>query len=385
MTVGGNVLTPSSSSVPVIQLSSRLIVGLRLHGTIAALHPRIPGQIKCRPFLRYFAETLRRLRCDVTLFIPPTLASASVPINTNTNSSNTSSSFSGFNTSNNNNNNNNGMWQITQLSHHEFPCLYRIVEDPTSGLRGGNGGVRGRQHNAAARVNFQDYLCRIAADMQTSSSRILFVDSEINYRFSPVQTLVVENFQPHQTREKENRSTRHSRRTSNNNDNSIPTMAENTVRMSQRHSAILEAEYAWTQGDRNKKRFQQDRCCTPFASEMSLNINEEMHNNNNNNNNRDLTEDVRAAALAIQREDYTLVALAGMLVELAAADVSVADYLRVEPLVEKLTVPFHGDVNYLPVENCEDMEQWDWESVEVREDPLVPDVEEREEHRDMFK
>ncbi|ESL10966.1 hypothetical protein TRSC58_01293 [Trypanosoma rangeli SC58] len=82
-----------------------------------------------------------------------------------------------------------------------------------------------------------------------------------------------------------------------------------------------------------------------------------------------------------------------MLVELAAADVAVADYLRVEPLVEKLTVPFHGEVHYLPMENCDDMELWDWATVEVREAKakakeeaaVVPDVEERAEHKGLFK
>ncbi|ORC86003.1 uncharacterized protein TM35_000311890 [Trypanosoma theileri] len=381
MTVGGNVLTPSSSNVPTIQLSSRLIVGLRLHGTIAALHPRIPGQIKCRPFLRYFAETLRRLHCDVTLFIPPTLASAAIPTNITNNTT----------TTNNSNSNTTSGWQITQLNHHEFPCLYRIVEDPTSGIRNGNAGSRGRQQNSAARVNFQDYLSRIAADMQTSSNRILFIDSEINYRFSPVQTLVLETFQPYQIREKLSRDSRHQRNTMA---GDITTLAEDQMRVSQRHSDILEAEYAWTQGDRhnnnNNKRGRRgsltENPCTPFSSEMCPSLYKEGHHySNSNSSGGDPSSDVRAAALAIKREDYTLVALAGMLVELAAADVAVADYLRVEPLVEKLSVPFHGDVNYLPVENCEDMEQWDWETVEVREAPLVPDVEEREEHRNMFK
>ncbi|ESS67536.1 hypothetical protein TcG_05860 [Trypanosoma cruzi] len=335
MTAGGGVLTPSSAGAQIIHLASRLVVGVRLHGTIAAFHPRTRGQLKCRPFLRYFAETLHRLRCDVTLF---------VPVNSRT-----------------------GPQRVAELSTHEFPCEYRVVHDPTSGAADDCGRGQRRGGGGASRGNFQDLLSRMAAEQQTSPSRILFIESEINYRFSPVQTLVVEAFQPHRIRQR--------RRSMGE-----AAEAEERRQAGEHHAALLESEYSWTQGGR-ASRLRHAQPSAPFSAELHGDPQEEAKK-----------DDVRSAALAINREDYTLVALAGMLVELAAADVAVADYLRVEPLVEKLTVPFHGEVNYLPMENCDDMELWDWDAVEVREarrkeeaETAVPEVEEREEHRDLFK
>ncbi|KEG08294.1 hypothetical protein DQ04_07511010 [Trypanosoma grayi] len=355
MAVGGGtssssgVLAPSMAGGQIIQLCSRLVVGVRLHGTLVAAHPRNPGHLKCRPFLCYFAETLRRLRCDVTLFTP-------IASRTGT----------------------------QQLSAHEFPCPYRAVCDPTSGVSGGGGsGPGGRRRSEASRSNFQDYMYDIAADLQTSPRRILFIDSEINYRFSPVQTLVVEAFQPQRVRQQER--PRLSR---------ADEVAAEEARRARQHAAVLEGEYAWTQGQRGQTQQQQHERhhCTPFSSELCGDLPQSSSvSNKSRSSDNDSAGAVRAAALAINREDFTLVALAGMLVELAAAEVAVADYLRVEPLVEKLTVPFHGAVNYLPAENCDDMEQWDWDAVEVREAKraeaaaAVPEVEEREEHHNLFK
>ncbi|RNF09357.1 hypothetical protein TraAM80_02231 [Trypanosoma rangeli] len=114
MAVGGGVLAPSTAGTQIIHLVSRLVVGVRLHGTIAALNLRGCGQLKCRPFLCYFAETLRRLRCDVMLFLP---VAASM-----------------------------GTRELEQLNDTEFPCSYRMVNDPTSGTVAGAEAVgrRGR-------------------------------------------------------------------------------------------------------------------------------------------------------------------------------------------------------------------------------------------------
>ncbi|KAG8340336.1 hypothetical protein ERJ75_001660700 [Trypanosoma vivax] len=324
----GRVLAPTSSGLQVIQLHSRLVVGIRLHGTIAATHPRVPNQLKCRPFLHYLGRTLQRLQCDVTVFAPVAACSSTGP-----------------------------------LSQREFPCEYRVVHDPTAGpVHAGvnnNSLTRGRSRGAAAQCNFQDYLSRIATELHTAPKRILFVDAEINYRFSPVQTVVLEAFEPQ----------RACRRRQPQGDVAV---AMEEAREVQRHTERIEAEFASTQGVPGRCRGLHWNRCAPFSSEQS------------NFAGREMSNEVREAALAARREDYTLVALAGMLVELAAADVAVADFLRVEPLVEKIRVPFHGEVNYLPIENCDDMEQWDWNAVEVRE-MEVPEVEERDEHRDMFK
>nr|CCC95809.1 unnamed protein product [Trypanosoma congolense IL3000] len=328
-------LTPLSTGLQVIHLHSKLVVGIRMHGSIAAPHPRIPSQLKYRPFLHYFGETLRRLRCDVTLFSPIAEFEHGRQL----------------------------------LSPKEFPCEYRVLHDPTAGASCSQNGVCGRkQQERASRGNFQDYLSEVAAELNTSPQRIIFIDAEINYRFSPVQTIVLEAFEPRRMRQRQPSS-------QNELCGDIATARE-VSRRSRQHTAMLDAEFEWAQG---QKRHHCHRNL-PFSPEVCPEIPRPVSDG-----------EVREAALAIRREDYTLVALAGLLVELAAADVSVADFLRVEPIVEKLRVPFHGSVNYLPIENCDDMEQWNWDAVEVREAEAmeeaaaVPEVEEREEHRGMFK
>ncbi|SCU68512.1 uncharacterized protein TEOVI_000911300 [Trypanosoma equiperdum] len=331
---GGNALTPLTTGLQTIKLRSRLVIGIRLYGSLVAPHPRVSTQIKCRPFLQYFGETLRRLRCDVTLFAPfPNCDSDGKLLNVK-----------------------------------EFPCEYRMVHDPTSGSAGNrNNMYRGRKPSAAARSNFQDYLNEVASELNAPPKRILFIDAEINYRFSPVQTLVLEAFEPRRPRfcHPHQRSEAPS---------DITVAAEGS-RRAQRQAAMLEAEFEWTQ-----RQQLQSRRCAPFSPDLYQEKSTPVSDS-----------EVREAALAVKREDYTLVALAGLLVELAATDASVADFLRVEPLVEKLRVPFHGNVNYLPIENCDDMMFWDWNAVEVREAESMataaetPEVEEREEHQHMFK
>lgn len=65
------------------------------------------------------------------------------------------------------------------------------------------------------------------------------------------------------------------------------------------------------------------------------------------------------------QEDFTLVAVAEMIKELATSDVSVSEYLKVEPLVEKVRVPMYGTANVLPLDNCDHIEQIDLSQLEV--------------------
>lgn len=118
--------------------------------------------------------------------------------------------------------------------------------------------------------------------------------------------------------------------------------------------------------------------------------------------------------LALTMNDYTLVALAEMIKDIAASNIpqdiharnsgvpqvvvgpdgkprlrktplgiAVDDYLRLEPLVEKVNVPMHGVTNYLPIENCDHMDELDLAKLEISE-PLEH-IEETEEHANMFK
>lgn len=117
--------------------------------------------------------------------------------------------------------------------------------------------------------------------------------------------------------------------------------------------------------------------------------------------------------IALTVDDYSLVAAAEMIKELAASDVSVAEYLKMEPLIETIRVPMYGQIHALPMENCDHIEMLDLEQLEVSEpiqwDPTtnaakptvmrkakeegasdekddgVPDIPETQEHKDMFK
>lgn len=62
-------------------------------------------------------------------------------------------------------------------------------------------------------------------------------------------------------------------------------------------------------------------------------------------------------ALIKRQSDFTLVAAAELIKELTLSEMSVRDYLLLEPLVEKVKIPGWGTANYLPAENCEHMEE----------------------------
>lgn len=78
--------------------------------------------------------------------------------------------------------------------------------------------------------------------------------------------------------------------------------------------------------------------------------------------------------VALTIDDYSLVAVAEMIKELAASDVAVCEYLKMEPLVESVRVPMYGTIHALPMENCDHIEQIDLSQLEVSE-PIQWDAE----------
>jgi hypothetical protein len=136
------------------------------------------------------------------------------------------------------------------------------------------------------------------------------------------------------------------------------------------------------------------------------------------NSERDPTVAPEHKKLALTMNDYTLVALAEIIKDMAASNVpqdvharpsgvpeivvgkdgktrkrrpplgiAVEDYLRLEPLVEKVSVPMHGLTNYLPIENCDHMDEMDISKLEISE-PLPHEednIKETEEHKQMFQ
>lgn len=101
--------------------------------------------------------------------------------------------------------------------------------------------------------------------------------------------------------------------------------------------------------------------------------------------------------IAMTHADYTLIALAEMIKEIAMSQEPVADYLKREPMIEKVKVPFFGEANLLPMENCDHIDQIDLEALDVREASHVlteeeeamgdgvHEVKETDAHKDLFK
>ena len=177
-------------------------------------------------------------------------------------------------------------------------------------------------------------LLRKASELMTPSTRILFIDAECDIKFNALQTLVVDRYVP----------------------------------------------------VKRIRNSDQDPTVTPEQKKLALTVN-----------------------------DYTLVALAELIKDLAASNVpesmyakpeprpsvigsdgkekprkvavgiAVDDFLRLEPLVEKINVPMHGIANYLPMENCDHMDCIDLDKLEVSEPLIFDDVKETDEHRQMFK
>lgn len=127
--------------------------------------------------------------------------------------------------------------------------------------------------------------------------------------------------------------------------------------------------------------------CTTTTSDNNIGGNNNYTNDNSNNGShacavgdslslsrRSRAESVPPPAPTLSAEDYTLAMVSQMIREMATSDTAVRDYLRVEPLIEQIRVPYFGQAYYLPVENCDAVRIVDWERTEVsvvREDGMA--------------
>lgn len=414
----------------VIALTTRLIVGIRLQGTIGFIDPRNPYSIKPRPYLAYFAETLRRLHCDVTLFVPT--------------------------------NEDRDRDLMDNFHRRDFSVPFRYVHDHAKLVGAGSG--RGNRKQGIAPNNYTEYL-RIQANQVNgtgqATDRILFIDSEVNYRFTPVQTLVLDSYEP-MTRRQQREIVKAQRSNpfgdvSSQRARRYAAAAAKATGHTVRHRAALHAQQLQAQLDKTEAStalLMAEQSAVPLVDpdanfsdltrhatkregaaatrrgvagncELNSGCTRSVLSNGGAGGGvrrdsrgrmagtksqrdaplKDEAADAAAGggassgpaagaamshALAINLEDYSLVAVAEMIAEMAASDVSVAEYLKLEPLVEKVEVPFHGKANYLPPENCDNIELLNWEEIKVMEKKSqnlgVPEtVEETAEHKDFFQ
>lgn len=380
----------------VIPLASRLIVGIRLQGTIGFVDPASPYVVKPRPYASYLATTLRRLQCAVALFVP-----------TNTE---------------------HDREMMNVFYRRDFSVPFRYVNDHSKFIGAGSG--RGNRKRGLAPNNYTEYL-RIMANEANGTgqdtSRILFIDSEVNYRFTPVQTIVLDAYEPLTRRQQRKLvqqqysnpfgdiSSRHARR--------YGAAAARARKTTVRHRAVVSAQHLQDAMDTQQKY-------TDFlvAEQEGVRLPPEMRDGVQDGHGGDLchlskgclqrssrsssstdTEGDKtppdahkgikeeeeqqqpsmSCPLAVNLEDYSLVALAEMIAEMSASETSVADYIKAEPLIEKVEVPFHGKANYLAPENCDNIDLLNWDEIQVMEKAHgteVPEtVEETEDHKDFFR
>lgn len=222
------MLTHSAPSALVTTVPPKLHVGIGLTDTLLWFSTR-HGQYKTRPNLAYFAKVLRKNHCDVTIFSP-------------------------FREEQ----------QVDALKQFraDFPHHHRIIS---------------RCDDVAEYMTIME---SVVASSHSDPTRVLFLESHMNFKFYPWQTLLVDRFKP-------------------------------------------------------QKRLRGDEKAKSLAS-------------------------VSDKYLAATSEDMSLVAVADMINELTTTELStpVEEYLKMEPLVERVSVPGQTDeFFFLPDENCDHIER----------------------------
>ncbi|KAG5510557.1 hypothetical protein JKF63_06854 [Porcisia hertigi] len=394
----------------VIPLVGRLVVGIRLQGTVGFINPANPYIVKPRPYAAYLATTLRRLQCAVALFVP-----------TNTE---------------------HDREMMDMFYRRDFPVPFRYVMDQPKII--GFGSSRGNRKRGLAPNNYTEYLRIMANEVSGTgqdTSRILFIDSEVNYRFTPVQTIVLDAYKPstrRQLREVVQQqhsspfgdvSSRHARRYAAATARATKSMVrhravvraqnlQDEIDMQRKHTEFLIAEQdrvplppelhdeeerdhrgdLWhlSQEGLQQGGYEQGRVVDGVSTPGPSSAVDTENATTPPDCNRDTKEEeqqrqktLMSRAPAINLEDYSLVALAEMIAEMSASDISVAEYIKTEPLIEKVEVPFHGKANYLAPENCDNIDLLNWDEIQVIEkarDTEVPEtVVETEDHKNFFR
>lgn len=220
--------TAAGPSALVTTIPPKLHVGIGLTDTLLWFSTR-HNQYKTRSNLAYFARVLRKNHCDVTIFSP-------------------------FREEQ----------QVDALRQFraDFPHHHRVIS---------------RCDDVAEYMTIME---AVVASSHSDPRRVLFLDSHMNFKFYPWQTLLVDKFRP-------------------------------------------------------QKRLRGDEKAKNLASASDKSV-------------------------AHTSEDMSLVAVADMINELTTVDLGtpVEDYLKVEPLVERVKIPGQTDeFFFLPDENCDHIER----------------------------
>lgn len=450
-----------SSSKKLFKLKQKLIVGFYIHGTIAHVSNERPCYIKPRPYLSYLMHTLQRLGCDVHLFttLNPESDEASLRIfrhqhigiphflhyepaaNYGTACTRGASACSraGLSHLPSCRTNTDGLNNATSSG------VLGRVRSSTAGNR-----FRGHSPNLSS-ISFKSLLDERAAFLaQTagdggyaacSPENVLFIDSEVNYRYSPLQTIVMESYVHYTTREKRQAykeyvsGTLRQRGYEDEADKGKKGFAAKHQAEMERVTAatdflLKEQEAVRERQGRGRQRLSSSLLCDEDKSDADGSTTsvvedgaatqtsvggvgtkkEEGDGAGKNGLSSSSTSLDRSGSLisaspsdiisyekpipSALLEDHTCVALATLVAELSASSLPVREFLKREVLLlEPVRVPNHAACYYLAKENCEDLETIRWDEVEVEEVKAEerrradrgPEVPETAEHASFFK
>eukprot|EP00796_Vickermania_ingenoplastis_P000604 gene604-332_t len=401
-----NALTVLENGSRVLLLQKKLLVAIHLHGTIAQVSDFRPAAIKPRPYLSYLVNTLHKLNCDVHLITSLNPQSDSLALNAFLHQT---------------------FGPMPYHVHFEAPqgstsSLARNGSSPShswnrTGASAGEQRGGGSAATPLASRNFMPLLRQRAVSLMSHPDNILFVDAEVNYRFTPLQTVVMEKFVHYTTRQKRRdyrayvgeEIARHMPPGAPGESQSSNTFVSRHEAQAQRmagETAFLAHEQAVLREREEWARKQQKE-----MEEMEKEEQEENEgaaaspgsSTNKGGNDKHYPGASRDCGTLVSYqkplpsslvEDFTCVALATLLAELAASTLTVKTFLRREVvLLEPLRIPMHEECFYLAKDNCEDLEMVDWDEVQVmeakaeerRQEEVGPRVKETAEHASMFQ
>lgn len=193
-----SVLTVLEGGRKLLPLRQKLLVAFNIHGTIAEISSSRPVMLRPRPYLSYLFHTLSRLQCDVHFItsLNPTTEGPAVE------------SFLQQHA---------GRALFPYHVHYETPSTYVSSYITPSSSSSSSFRSFHRPHGSAAstrgspsmgkkapicRHSFTPVLLRRALAIGSTSDHMFCVDTEVNYRFPPLQTIVLEPYTHYTQREK---------------------------------------------------------------------------------------------------------------------------------------------------------------------------------------
>lgn len=353
-----------SAASQIITVKRRLLVGIHLHGTICDVSHSRPPTFRPRPYLSYLMRTLYQLGCDVHLVSSLCAVGDEAAMS---------------------------MFLKRYVT---VPYTLHYEPPPPAGTSSSAGGsVLG-----SSRISSFSLLRSLRQGRSPSSAvseaDILFVDAELNYRCSPVNTVVVEAFRHYTSREQRKAYQAYvgdhipDEAGMTKSTTSPPSHAEAHLHRAVHLAAVSEevrneTNMVSASGTGGGVGSRAPPASSSAASQATAGATGPSG-----------VVQFHKPVPACLIPDYICVALATIITDLATSSLMVADFLKREALLESLRVPMHRACYFLSKENSEDLPLLNWDEIHVEEEREVREraeaatggvaVEETEAHRDLF-